>query len=534
MMIATIFRRLAACGITLFLVSQFVSHASATTLTIGMSTEVTSMDPQFQLIAANKNIADHIFDRLVHRNAALVIVPGLAKSWRLIDNNTWEFSLQPGVKFHDGSAFTAEDVKFSIERIPTIKDSPNPFTTYTKAISAIEVVDRLTVRIKTATPNPLIPNDLSVIPIVSKSAAQGAPSADFNSGKAVIGTGPYKFAKFIRGDRVELVRNDKYWDRPPAWEQVVFRHMPNYANRLAALQNGEVQAIEGVSANDMAKIRKDPNLRISVRYGYRLIHLAFNPSDEMKIWFSDKSGKPLSNNPMRNLQVRQALNKAISRDALLGRVLGGAATLTGQLMNSGLPGFVADIGVPTQNIDAARKLLAQAGYPSGFRMTIHGPSNRWHMDTEILNTLARMFGEIGVDTTVESMPASAFFSRRNKGEFAVYLGGWSPDSFEGSSMLRPLIATRNLDKGLGEYNFGYSNTEADALMDKMMLTMQNSERENLMAAATRLVMNDVALIPLHHQVIIWATRREVAYPGRADERTYAFEFTPVPLSEQKK
>ncbi len=501
--------------------------AIASQLNIGLATEVTSIDPHFQLIAGNKNISDHIFDRLVHRNASLGIVPGLAKSWRLVDDLTWEFILQKNVKFHDGSPFTGEDVKFSIERIATIKDSPNSFRTYTQAIKSVEVVDPLTVRIKTTTPNPLIPNDLSVIAIVSKSAAQNASTSDFNSGKAAIGTGAYKLTQFMTGDKVELTRNDGYWDRPSAWPKVVFRNFPNYEMRLAALKSGELQAIEGVSVNDMSKIKSDPDLRVSIRYGYRLIHLAINQSDNVKNWFSDKAGNPLPKNPMLDVRVRQAMNLAIRRDVLLARVLNGAGTQTGQLMNSGLPGFVNDIPVPRADLKAAAKLMTEAGYPNGFRMTMHTPSKRWHMDLEIMTAMARMFSEIGVDATVESMPAGTYFSRRNKGEFAVYLGGWSPDSFEGSSMLRPLIATKNAAKGMGDYNFGYSNPEADALIDQMMRTMSDRDRESLMASVTRLVMKDVALIPLHHQVIIWATRKEVAFAGRSDERTYAFEFKPA-------
>ena len=220
--------------------------AQASGLVIGVAADITSMDPHFHLYVPNQNLAEHVFEKLITRDALLQMVPGLATSWRAVDDLTWEFKLRPNVKFHDDTPFTADDVKFSIERVPTIKDSPGALTTYTKAIAAIEVVDSMTLRFKTLKPHPLMPNDLSIIPIVSKKAATGAVSADFNTGKAAVGTGPYKFSRYARGDRVELARNDSYWGKKPAWPAVTFRILTNDASRVAALLAGDVQAIDGV------------------------------------------------------------------------------------------------------------------------------------------------------------------------------------------------------------------------------------------------------------------------------------------------
>lgn len=498
--------------------------AQASGLVIGVAADITSMDPHFHLYVPNQNLAEHMFEKLITRDALLNLVPGLATSWRALDDLTWEFKLRQNVKFHDGTAFTADDVKFSIERVPTIKDSPGAFTTYTKAISAIEVVDSMTVRFKTVKPHPLMPNDLSIIPIVSKQAATGATSADFNAGKAAIGTGPYKFARYARGDRVELTRNDNYWGKKPAWPAVTFRILTNDASRVAALLAGDVQAIDGVPVSDLPKIRKDPNLTAVAKPSHRLIYLGINQTDSALTQISDKNGIPLTVNPLKDLRVRQALSMAISREAIQGRVMDGAAIPSGQLMASGLPGYIPELKSTSYDPDAARKLLAEAGFPEGFKLTIHGPNNRYLMDDQILQAVAQNFARIGIVTKVEAMPAATFFPRNNKMEFAVSLVGWAPDSGEASSPLRALLATKDSQKGLGNFNVGYTNKNVDELIDRAVTTVATPAREKLLQDATKIAMGDVGIAPLHHQATIWAMRKGVTYFGRADERTYAFDF----------
>lgn len=512
----------AALGISIALPAV---HAAP--LTVGLAADVTSLDPHFHLYVPNQNIAEHVFDKLIHRGERLDMLPGLALSWKALDDLTWEFKLRPNVKFHDGSPFTADDVKFSIERLPNIKDSPGPMTTYSRAIASIEVVDPLTIRFKTAKAHPLVPNDLAIIPIVGRKFAANATSTDFNSGKAAIGTGPYKLVRYARGDRIELARNDQYWGAKPAWEAVTFRIMTNDASRVAALLSGDIDAIDAVPVPDMVRLKREAALHTVARTGYRLIFLGLNQSESVASQFATKSGAPLATNPLRDLQVRQAIQMAISRDAIIGRVMDGAATGTGQLMNSGLPGFIHDLPAPKYDPNAARDLLAKAGYPDGFKMTIQGPNNRYLMDDQILQAVAQMLTRIGITTAVEAMPAASFFPKNNRGEFAFSLSGWAPDSAEASSPLRALIATRDPQKGYGNFNVGYSNKKVDELIDKAMVTVSNGAREKLLQDATRVAMDDVAIIPLHHQANVWAMKNTVAYPGRADERTYAPGFAPV-------
>jgi peptide/nickel transport system substrate-binding protein len=183
---------------------------AAANLTVGLATDVTALDPHYHNVTPNNNVANHIFGTLVQRGPKMQLEPGLAVSWAVIDPLTWEFRLRKGVKFHDGSDFTAADVVASIERVPTVPNSPSPFTAFTKQIKEIQVVDPLTIRFRTATPYPLMPSDMTQVTIVSKAAAK-ATTDDFNSGKAAVGTGPYKLVRYAKGDRIELVRNDGYW-----------------------------------------------------------------------------------------------------------------------------------------------------------------------------------------------------------------------------------------------------------------------------------------------------------------------------------
>ena len=499
--------------------------AHAQSITVGVGADVTSADPHYFLYSPNQNIADHVFNRLIERADNLRIVPALALSWRAVDDLTWEFKLRPNVTFHDGSPFTAEDVVFSIERVPTVKDSPGPFVSYTKEIAGMQVVDPLTLRVKTTKPHPLLPNDLSVISIVSKKAATGATTADFNSGKAAIGTGPYKFVRFTRGDRIELVRNDAYWGRKPSVEKLTFKLITNDAARVAALLSGDVAAIDAVPVSDIKKLSSNPDLAVLQRAGTRLIYLYLDVARDVSPFVTDKDGKPLPHNPLKDLRVRQALSKAIDREAIRTRVMEGASRPANQLVISGLQGYSEALKPEVADIEGAKKLLADAGFPNGFGLTLHGTNNRYVQDDQILQAVAQMWSRIGVATKVEAQPAAVFFPRNNRSEYSVSMSGWVPDSGEASSPLRAFIATRNKDKGFGTVNAGnYSNPKIDQLLERALVTINDGERDKLLQQAVEAAMADVAVIPIHHQVNVNAVRKSIRYGGRTDERIYGFDF----------
>lgn len=304
--------------------------AGAAELVIGLGADVTSIDPHNNNAAPNNSIGEQIFGKLIENDARQNPKPGLAESWRTVDDLTWEFKLRRGVKFHDGSDFTAADVAFSIER-PGIINTPGGFTIFTRAITEKIIVDPYTIRLKTATPYPNLPTDMSGLHIVSSKAAKGATAADFDSGKATIGTGPWKFVRYVKGDRIELTRNDNYWGAKPAWDKVSFRLITSDPSRIAALLAGDVQMIEVVPPADYAKLRNNKDISVFTTISNRIIHLHLDSNRDRSPFVTDKAGKPLEKNPFKDVRVRKAFSKAINRNAIVERVMDGLAIPAGQL-----------------------------------------------------------------------------------------------------------------------------------------------------------------------------------------------------------
>src|SRR5262245_16441311 len=407
--------------------------ARAADLSIALGGDVTSMDPHFHNLTPNNNIGAHVFDTLVAKDAAGKIKPGLAESWRVVDDLTWEFKLRKDVKFHDGSPFTAADVVFSLDRIPNVPNSPSPFTTYTKQVTEKIVVDPWTLRLKSATPYPQLQTDMSTVLVVSSKVAAKATTDDFNTGKVTVGTGPFRFVRWQKGDRIELARNDGYWGAKPAWERVTFRIITSDPTRVASLLAGEVGAIENVPTNDLAKLSTSKNLGIYRTVSVRLMYLHMDTARDRTPFATDKAGKPLDRNPLQDLRVRRAMSKAINRQALVDRVMEGAAVVTGQLMPAKFFGHAPGLKSEAYDPEGARKLLAEAGYPDGFGLTLHAPNNRYVNDEQIAQAVAQMLSRVGIQTRVDAMPSSVFFSRGSRLEFSFLLVGWGADTMEASS-----------------------------------------------------------------------------------------------------
>ncbi|MGQ0525205.1 MAG: ABC transporter substrate-binding protein [Betaproteobacteria bacterium] len=518
-------RMLAACCAVL----GFAVHAGsgAAELSIALGADVTSIDPHFHNLTPNNNVGGHVFEPLVTKDARGKLTPGLAESWRTVDDLTWEFRLRKGVKFHDGSDFTAADVAFTLDRVPTVPNSPSPFTTYSKQITEKIIVDPHTIRLKTAMPYPLMPNDMGTILIVSSRAARGASTDDFNSGKAAVGTGPFKFVRWQKGDRIELARHDAYWGPRPAWDKVTFRIITSDPTRVAALMAGDVRAIENVPTADLAKVSKNPGLSLYRVVSHRVMYLHLDSSRDKSPFVTDKAGRPLERNPLKDVRVRRALSLAINRQALVDRVMEGAARPTGQLMPEGMFGYTPALKPEPYDPDGAKKLLAEAGYPDGFGLTLHGPNNRYVNDEQVAQAIAQMLTRVGIATRVETMPSSVYFSRANKLEFSFIRVGWGSDTAEASSPLKALLATFSKEKGMGQANRGrYSNPKVDAALEQALATVDDARREKLLQQATETAMTDLGIIPLYHQENLWATRKGVVYAPRADERTFAHEFRP--------
>ena len=504
-----------------------VLPAHAAELRIGLAADVTSLDPHYVNLAPNNSAASHVFDALVHVDADARLVPGLATSWRAIDPTTWEFKLRKGVKFHDGSDFSAEDVLFSLERPATLTASPGPFTGFVKPITAKKLVDPWTIQLKTAAPYAMLPYDLNSIFIVSKKASAGASTEDFNSGKAAIGTGPYKLLRFARGDRIELVRNEAYWGNlagaPAAWDKVTLRILPADTARIAALLAGDLDAIENIPTADLTRLKTNANFRLEQKVSWRTLLVHMDQYRDQAPHLADKAGKALARNPFKDARVRLALSKAINRKAIVERVMEGYAISAGNLVSPPVFGHVEALKAEAYDPDGAKKLLAEAGYPDGFSLTLHAPNNRYVNDEQVAQALAQMLTRVGIRTKVEAMPASVFFGKARAGEFSFSLLGWG--SFSGDLALRALAATPNPEKGYGAWNWGrYSNPKMDAMLEQGFATLDEKKREALAREAATLALKDTPVILLHHQLASWAMKKDIAYRPRTDEFTFAHHF----------
>ncbi|PWC27782.1 ABC transporter substrate-binding protein [Teichococcus aestuarii] len=497
--------------------------AQAQTLNIGIGGAVTSADPHFYNAAPNHALAMHVFDYLVGRDANAQPYPMLAESWRAVEPTLWEFKLRSGVKWHDGRDFTADDVAFSIARAPNVPNSPGGMGGFVRAITKVEVVDPLTIRFHTAAPHPLLPVELGAISIISRHAGEGATTEDYNSGKAAIGTGPYRLQAYRPGDRAELVRNDAYWGGKEPWEKVNFRFIGNDGARSAAVLAGDVDVIDQVPSSDLARLRRDSRITIAEIQGVRLIYLMADFSRTGEVSFvTDNAGKPLPQNPFQDVRVRRALSMAIQREALAERIMEGTAQPTGQWLPPGTFGYNPAVKPPAYDPDGAKKLLAEAGFPQGFRMTLHSPNDRYPNDAKTAQAVAQMWTRIGVQTQVEALPWTTFSVRSNRQEFGMRLSGWGSTTGEASYLLVNIIGTYDREKRTGASNSGrYSNPELDAMTARAAATIDDAQREKLLQEAVKFAMDDVAVTPLYQLVNTWAVRKGLTYEPRMDERTVA-------------
>ncbi len=500
--------------------------AFAAELTIALASEPTSMDPHFHNLNPNNSFNSHIYDRLVLTDEKQRLTPGLAVSWKPLDDTTWEFKLRKGVKFHDGSPFTADDVLFTFERAPSVPNSPSSFGTYTKGKKLVKV-DDYTVHFKTERPYPLMPNDLSTVMIISTEKGTGATTEDYNSGKAAIGTGAYKFSQYVPGDRIVITRNDSYWGEKPRWEKVTFKPIKSGPSRVAALLAGDVDIINGVPTIDIERLKKESGIQLSQGVSNRVIYLHLDHKREDSPDVRSNDGKKIPN-PLRDLRVRKAISMAINRDAIVERVMEGVAIKAGQLLPKGFFGISKKLKPMAYDPAGAKKLLAEAGVGGGFKIKIHGPNDRYINDARIAEAIGQMLTRVGIRTEVITMPRSVYFKRASRGgpdktpEFSFILVGWGAGTGEPSSPLKSLIHTYDKSKGFGSSNRGrYSNAAIDKVIEDALATVDDAKRADLLAKATEMAIDDVAIIPLHYQVNTWAAKAGYSYAARTDERTLA-------------
>jgi peptide/nickel transport system substrate-binding protein len=509
--------------LALFLLCGAAVHAAE--LRIGVAADITSLDPHHINIGSNSSALWHFYDALTHVNADARLIPGLAESWRAVDATTWEFKLRKGVKFHDGSAFTADDVIASIERARAMEKSGGQFAGFTKAITAMQAIDASTIRFKTAGPYALLPYDLVSIFIISRKM-QSSTSEDFNAGKFSGGTGNFKLTAFKRGDRVEMVRNEAYWGGAPPWDKVSLRILPNDGPRIAALLAGDVDMIENIPTTDAARLKTKPEFRLAQKVSWRTIFFTMDQSRDQVPGLTGKDGKPLAKNPFKDIRVRQAISKALNRGAIAQRVMEGMAIPASNVVAPPVFGYAKDLQPDAADPEGAKKLLAAAGYPDGFAMTVYAPNNRYVNDEQVAQAVAQMLTRVGIAAKVETMPITVYLGRARNGEFPFAMLGWG--SFAGDLALRTLLATPDPDKGFGAWNWGKHSLPAmDKLLVEGFANTDEKKREAIAVQAMGLAMKDYGVIPVHHQLVSWAMKKNLDYAARTDEFTFAQHVKPV-------
>jgi peptide/nickel transport system substrate-binding protein len=496
----------------------------AAPLTIATVAEATSLDPHFHEHDPSITVHRQVFEFLVGQGPRMELRPELALSWRTRDPLTWEFRLRPNVTWHDGAPFTAADVLASFRRIPAITGSPGSFAIYVRQITAMEAEDPLTLVLRTATPFPLMPNYMGAV-MIAPAAAEQATTQDFNALR-IPGTGPYRAVEYARGQRIVLEANPRHWNGPPAFPRVVIRPITANGPRVAALLAGEAGLIDQPPPADIPRLRAGPATQVVESVGNRVVFFAFDFHRDNVPGVTALDGSAIPN-PFRDRRVREAMSLAINRDAICRVVMEGMASPANQFVDRGVFGHVPDLPPLPFDADRARRLLADAGLPNGFRLVLTGTNDRLVNDEKVLQALAQMFARVGIQTTVDALPSTAFFPRAGRLEFGFFFNSWGAGSSGGLTTMRTLIASFDRERGFGAQNRGrYSNAEVDRRMWDAFQTIEDARREALLREATAIAMRDYAVLPTHYMTNLWATRANVAYEPRMDGFTLATAARP--------
>ena len=517
-----------AAAATVFAVTPAIGQE----IKIGLSAEPSAIDPHYHVYTPNESLRQHIFEALTGFDVNRNIVPILAESWKPVNSTTWEFKLRNNVKFSDGTPFTAQDVIYSLCRVSKVPNSPSSYAISTRHIANAKAGDARTVIIETSSSYALLPNDLAKVGIISAKVNGGenvqynkdgceAPSwpatKDFNNGKLAIGTGPYRYGEYVPGSRVVLNRNDQYWGTKPAWAKVTFRPIPSDGPRVAALLSGDVDLIESVPVQDVERVKSNARFTIHTARSARLIYIGL---DSVSVVNASVTGE--TKNPFKDKRVREAVSRAIDRPAIVEKIMGRYAVPAWQFVYGNGDTKVNGWYNPAK----AKELLAQAGYPNGFELTLAGPNDRYVNDEQIVQAVAQMLSAVGIKTKVNVMTSNVFFPRQSKGEFGFRLSAWQAATGEISYPMRALVATPNKEKGNGTANYNkYSNPAVDALLEQAVETLDNGQRQQLLQKASDLAIDDIAILPLHYEVSIWAMRKGIDFPGRWDQVTKVSEIT---------
>ena len=477
--------------------------ASAQTFTIARGTSAATLDPGF--LREPATLVDNVFDTLVARDAEMKLVPGLALSWTAIDATTWEFKLRPGIAFQNGEPLTAEAVKFSLERVldPAAKA---PTISYITTIAGVEVIDPLTVRIRTKAADPLLPTRMSRYPayIVPPGYTQQVGAAAF--ARKPVGTGPYAVTEFVPDDHVTMQANPGYWRGKPAIAAVSWRAIPEPTARVAALLAGEVQLIEGVPVDLAPRLAASNAVEmVKVRNGGLIIYLGLKSTEK----------------PLDDARVRQALSLAIDRPTIVKELLKDFATASGTQVGPFDFGYTAQ-PVPAFDPARAKALLAEAGYPNGFTIRMQVP-RRYINSAEVGQVIAQEFAAIGVKAELEVPEWSVYTQQVPAGKQApIYMLAWgSTQTLDADAAIYPIFRS-------GEPYSTVSLPALDALLDESRRTIDPAARAAVFGKIQELAVREVPALTLYQEDSLYAKRKGVTFTGRADARIPVFDIRAAP------
>ena len=500
--------------------------AYAKTLRWASQGDFLTMDPHAQNESLNNTAAAYIYEPLLTYNEKFELVPALATSWSRDGNLLWKFNLRKGVKFHDGTPFTADDVVFTIERAMSPTSNFRQFTT---GVQGARKIDDHTVLIYTTVPNPVILRQLSEVRIMSKAWAEKnkvvqpqnfVQKEETYAARNANGTGPYMLKSREVDVRTVFVENPNWWNKANKkgnLTEVIYTPVKSESTRTAALLSGELDFVLDPAPQDIARLKQNSGIKIVEGSENRTIFIGLDQHrDELQ--YANVKGK----NPFKDVRVRQALYQAIDAEGIKRAVMRGLSEPTGAIISPQVNGWTKEANQRLPfSVDAAKKLLADAGYPNGFEFTLDCPNNRYINDEEICRALVAMWAKIGLKVNLNAMPRATYFPKIQKYDTSAYLLGWGVPTFDALYSLQSLAKTVGKE-GDGNFNLGrVSNADYDKLVDAMKSEVDLTKRNEIIARALMLHNRQVMHIPLHNQVIPWAMRKNVTVVHRADNRLEA-------------
>ncbi|MDW4497170.1 ABC transporter substrate-binding protein [Sulfitobacter sp. D35] len=489
--------------------------AQEKSVTIGLTADPSHLYPLAGEELSSNIMYYHLYDPLVKRSADLSFGPGLAESWETVDETTWRFKLREGVTFHNGNDFTAADVVYTIKKA---RESIRP--DLVANIAEATAIDDTTVEIKTPKPYAVLANDLAELLILDEEYTEA--TGDEQMDLQPMGTGPYKLGEWIKEEKLVLEAFDDYWAGAPEIKTVTFRPITNPATRTAALLTGEVDVIQDLAVRDVDRVKSEEGFEVITRPSLLNVVLAMDTREQSPTIEGD--------NPMTDRRVREAIARAIDVDALNKIVMNGLATPSDQYVPASHIGHVDGMNFREMypvDIEKAKALMAEAGYADGFTMTLDATNNRYVNDAQIAQALASMLAKINVDLQLNIMPKSNFWGyiRVPTENSSFIMSGWDVPAGDAGSMYGALFYTRDKKEGYGQVNRGsYSNPEVDALVDQADATPSVEERDRLLQEATKLLMADIPMIPVHYEQDIYAVRDGVTLEPRVDKFLWAYDM----------